>query len=147
MRRPTLTGQWRARLVGGAVIGAIGYVAAVLLDFEPQPAPYVVMVVIVLALAWLVLDTVDAPAARWVSGLPPAADRVDEATSDLRILTSHEQADVPSEALRTRLVALARSRDPDLAEELRHELGPATRLAPSDIDRVLTRIEEVRDRS
>lgn len=129
------------------MVGAIGYVAAVLLDFEPQPAAYVVMVVIVLSLAWLVLDTVDAPVAQWGSGLPPVSDRVDEATSDLRVLASHEQADVPSEALRNRLIALARSRDPDLAEELRHELDPAARLSPADTDRVLRRIEELRDRS
>ncbi|MCW2739096.1 hypothetical protein [Nocardioides sp.] len=147
MRRPTIARHWRTRVLGGALVGAIGFVAAVLLHFEPQPAAYVVMVVIVLSLAWLVLDTVDVPAAQWTSGLPPTGDRVDQATPDLRILTSHEQADVPSGALQQRLVALARARDPDLAETLHHEIDPARRLSPADIDRVLTRIEEVRDRS
>ena len=32
MRRPTLARQWRVRLLGGAVVGVVGYVAAVLLD-------------------------------------------------------------------------------------------------------------------
>ena len=147
MRRPRIAPLWRTRVVGGAVLGAIGYVAAVLLDFEPQPAAYVVMSVIVLCLAWLVLDTVDAPAARWSPGLPPSGDRVDQATSDLRVLASHEQADVPSEALRERLVALARARDPGLAATIEQELGGIQRLTPTDIDRILTRIEDVRDRS
>lgn len=147
MRRPSIARHWRTRLVGGALVGAFGWVAAVLLDFEPQPVAYVVMVVIVLSLAWLVLDTVDVPAARWHSGLMPAGDRVDEATSDLRILSSHEQADVPSEALRDRLVALARGRDPDLAATLEAELAGNRRLSPTDIDHILMRIEETRDRS
>jgi hypothetical protein len=147
MRRPSVPRHWRARLAGGALVGALGYVAAVLLDFEPRPAAYVVMVVIVLSLVWLVLDTVDVPAARWQSGLPRPGDRVDEATSDLRILTSHQQADVPSGALRERLVALARARDPDLAGALERELTGRQRLSAHDIDRILSRIEETRDRS
>lgn len=147
MRRPSVAPHWRTRLVGGALLGALGYVAAVLLDFEPQPAAYVVMVVIVLTMAWLVLDTVDVPAARWLSGLPPTVDRVDEATPDLRILTSHAQADVPSEALRERLVALARARDADLAGSLERELSGGQRLSPHDVDHILKRIEEARDPS
>ncbi len=137
--------MWRGRLLVGAVLGAIGYVSAVLLEFGPRPVPYAVMVAILLTLVWLVLDTVDAPAARWHPVLPHARDRVDEATSDLRILSSHVQASVPSEAVRERLVALARARDPDLAAALRHELDPVRRLSPAEIDRILTRIEEVRD--
>jgi hypothetical protein len=105
------------------------------------------MVVIVCTLAWLVLDTVDAPAAQWVPSLRPPGDRVDEATSDLRILSSHQQASVPSEAVRDRLVALARARDPALADALHDEIEPHHRLSPAEIDRILTRIEEARDRS
>jgi hypothetical protein len=132
--------------VGGALLAAIGYAAAVWLDFEPQPAAYVVMAVIVCSMAWLVLDTVDAPAAQWVPGLPTTGDRVDEATSDLRILSSHAQTRTPTPAVRDRLVALARVRDPVLAETLQHEIDPERRLSPAEIDRILTRIEESRDR-
>ena len=45
------------------------------------------------------------------------------------------------------LVALARARDPDLGDALWLELAGTRRLAPADIDRILTRIEDVRDRS
>jgi hypothetical protein len=145
VRRPTVSRAWRGRLLAGVVLGAAGYAAAVLLEFGPRPVPYVVMVAIVLTLVWLVLDTVDAPAAHWRPALPTAGDRADEATSDLRILTGHVQASVPSGALRERLVALARARDPDLAEALRDELDPVRRLSPAEIDRILTRIEEARD--
>jgi hypothetical protein len=142
-----VTAQWRTRVVGGALASVVGYVAAVLLDFEPQPVAYVVMSVVVLTLVWLVLDTVDVPVAGWRTGSAPTQDRVDEATSDLRILTSHQQASVPSGAVRERLVALARVTDPALADDLDHELEPARRLSPGEIDRILTRIEEARDRA
>lgn len=103
------------------------------------------MAAVVLALGWLVLDTVDAPAAEWVPRIQPAGDRVDEVSSDLRVLSSHQQAREPSEALCDRLVALARARDPALADDLHRELEPLRRLSPGEIDRILTRIEEVRD--
>ncbi len=147
MNVPTITRQWRLRLLGAVVLGVIGFVAALALDFDPQPAAYVVMVAIVSTTAWLVLDTIDASAARWLPSLRPTGDRVDEATSDLRLLTSHQQASVPSEALRDRVVALARARDPALADDLRHELTPVRRMSPAEVDRILTRIEETRDRS
>ena len=147
MRRPTVASHWRTRLLAGAVLGAVGYVVAVLLDFEPRPAAYVVMIAVVLTWAWLVLDTIDVPVPEWQHWLPSTGDRVDQATSDLRILVSHEQADVPSEALRDRLVALARGRDPDLAVMLELELAGVQRLSPADIDHILMRIEAVRDRT
>jgi hypothetical protein len=147
VRRPRLARHWRVRFLWAVVLGAIGYVSAVRLDWDPQPAAYVVMVVIVFSVVWLVLDTVDAPAALWLQSLPAAGDRVDEATSDLRILSSHVQASTPSPTVRDRLVALARARDPALAESIHHELEPVRRLSPAEIDRILTRIEEARDRS
>ena len=143
---------WLSR-VGGGVSSRVSWSAAagsslaVVLRFDPHPLAYVVMMTIVLTLLWLVLDTVDAPPAQWVPPLPPTADRVDEPTSDLRILSSHAQASVPSSAVRDRLVALARARDPDLAVALRRELDPVRRLSPAEIDRILTRIEETRDRT
>ena len=105
------------------------------------------MVAIIATIAWLVLDTIDAPAARWLPTVRPTGDRVDEATSDLRILSSHAQASAPSSSVRDRLVALARARDPVMAEDLHQELATVRRLSPAEIDRILTRIEEARDRS
>jgi hypothetical protein len=146
MRRIRLEPQWRRRLLAGAALGGGGFVAATWLEFEPQPLAYVLMVVILLAGVWLVLDTVNAPAAQWRSGPRGREDRVDEATSDLRILSSHQQATTPSPAVRDRLIGLARSRDPALAATLLDELDPDRRLTPAQIDRILTRIEEARDR-
>lgn len=137
---------WRSRILLGTLAALVGYGAAVLLRFDPQPGPYAVMAAVVLALGWLVLDTVDAPAAEWVPRIQPAGDRVDEVTSDLRVLSSHQHADHPSTALAERLVALARGRDPDLAAEIQRDLAGRDRIRPADIDTILTRIEESRDR-
>ena len=139
--------RWRGRVGGGIVLAAIGYALALWLDFDPQPMPYAVWAVVVLAMTYLVIDTVDAPVAHWQHPVAPRSDRVDEVTSDLRILSGHQQADHPSDALAQRLVALARTRDPDLASEVQDELAGVRRIPPAAIDRILTRIEESRDRS
>ncbi|UFN44146.1 hypothetical protein [Nocardioides okcheonensis] len=144
-RPARISPQWRGRLLGGVALAAVGFGAAALFDFGPRPVPYALWSLIALATAWLVLDSANVPLTSWRSGLPPPSDRVDQASSDLRILTGHRQASQPSEALRERLVALARARDPDLAEALRLELDPVRRLSPADVDRILTRIEEIRD--
>lgn len=147
MSRPLSWRGWRGRVGWVLGLGALGWVAAELLRFEPEPLPYVLLVAVVAALAWLVLDTTDTEPAQWAPPSPTRGDRVDEATSDLRVLTSHQQASSPSEAVRERLLALARGRDPALAERLHEELGgPARRLSPAEIDRILTRIEDVDDR-
>jgi hypothetical protein len=141
---------WRHRLLFALLLGAAAYVGADLLNWDPQPLPFAILVAVVVSLVWMLLDLVDDEPAHWVPVLPAVGDRVDVATSDLRILTSHQQASVPTEAVRDRLLALARGRDPDLADALRHELGgphePARRLPPAEIDRILTRIEDARGR-
>ena len=142
-----LFARWRGRVGGGVLLAGIGYAIAIWLDFDPQPLPYAVWAVVVLAMTYLVLDTVDAPVAHWQHPQPSRSDRVDEVTSDLRVLSSHQQADHPSDALAERLVALARGRDPGLATEIQHELAGVRRIGPADIDRILTRIEDSRDRS
>ena len=139
------TRTWRNRMVVFVLITAVGYIGAVLLKLGPQPVPFVVAMAVVLSVLWLVFDISDEDPTEWVPALPRTSDRVDEATSDLRILTSHQQASAPSEAVRDRLVALARARDPDLATTLHHELATVRRLSPAEIDEILTRIEEARD--
>ena len=141
------TRRWRNRLFIGVVISVASYFYAVLLKLGPQPVPFAVAVAVILSLVWLAFDLVDEEPVAWVPALPRTHDRVAEATSDLRILTSHQQASVPSEAVRDRLVALARPRDPELAETLSHELAAVRRLSPAEIDQILTRIEEARDRA
>jgi hypothetical protein len=138
----SLPDRLTGRVAKGVVLAGGGFAAAVLLDMEPQPLPYVVWSVVVLTTAYLVIDTLDVPTAEWQQG-PPPTDRVDEASSDLRVLSSHVQSDQPSDALAHRLVALARARDPDLGDTVRRELADSRRLSPADIDRILTRIEDV----
>jgi hypothetical protein len=138
----SLSDRLTGRVAKGVGLAGAGFVAAVLLDMDPQPLPYVVWSVVVLTTAYLVIDTLDAPAAEWLQG-PPPTDRVDEASADLRVLSSHVQSDQPSDAVAHRLVALARARDPDLGEAVRRELADTRRLSPADIDRILTRIEDV----
>lgn len=142
-----LSRRWPGRVGGGILLAALGYVLALWLDFDPQPLPFIVWAVVVLTMTYLVVDTVDTPAAHWQQPVPPRSDRVDEVTSDLRILSSHQQANDPSDALAQRLVALARGRNPDLAAEVQDELDGARRIPPATIDHILTRIEESRDRS
>ena len=132
----------KGRAAGGVALAGTGFAVAVWLDMEPQPLPYVVWSAVVLTTAYLVIDTLDVPAAEWQQG-PQPTDRVDEASSDLRVLSSHVQSDQPSDALAHRLVALARARDPDLGETVRRERADTRRLSPTDIDRILTRIEDV----
>ena len=139
--------RWRGRIGGGAALAAIGYALAIWLDFEPRPLPYVLWAIVLIAMTYLVLDTAEASPSHWQHPIPRRADRVDDVTSDLRILSSHQHADRPSEALADRLVDLARGRGgPDLADEVQHDLAGLARIRPADIDRILTRIEESRDR-
>ena len=142
-----LSGRWSGRVGGGLVLAAIGYLVALWLDFEPRPVPYAVWAVVVIAMTYLVIDTAEAPVSHWQHPIPRRSDRVDQVTSDLRVLSSHQHADHPSAALAERLVALARGRDPDLAAEIQRDLAGRDRIRPADIDTILTRIEESRDRS
>jgi len=141
---------WRRRLLLAVALSGAVYAGAAWLDWDPQPVPFVLLMAVVLSLVWMAFDIVDDEPAHWTPVLPRPGDRVDEVTSDLRLLTSHQQASVPSEAVRERLVALAEGRDPELADTLRRELGgphdPPRRLSPAEIDRILTRIEDARDR-
>ena len=139
--------RWGGRIGGAVVLAAIGYGIAVWLDFEPRPFPYAVWAAVVIAMTYLVIDTVEAPVSHWQHQVPHhRSDRVDEVTSDLRVLSSHQHADHPSAALAERLVTLAGGRDPDLAAEIQRDLAGRDRIRPADIDTILTRIEESRDR-
>ena len=142
-----LSKRWGGRVGGGVALAGIGYAIAVWLDFEPQPLPYVLWAVVAITTTYLVIDTADAPTSHWQHAVSTRSDRVDEVTSDLRVLSSHQQADHPSDALAQRLVGLARGRGgPGLAAEIEHELTDRGQITPADVDRILTRIEESRDR-
>lgn len=144
-----MTGRWTGRLLGAAALAAAGFGVLVLMDFGPRPVGWALLSAVGCALAWLVLDTVDAERPRWLPTLPPAADRVEESAPDQRVVDSHLVATEPGPALRDRLVALARARDPGLADPELAALAasPPRRLSPAEIDHYLTRIEELRDRA
>ena len=141
-------GAWRGRLVGAVLGTGVGYGITVLLDFGPRPLGWTLLSLLAFALAWLVLDTTDADRAQWYPTLPRRGDRVEESTPDQRLLESHAAADRPSGGLRDRLVSLARTRDPSLSDPVLAELAASEprRLAPTEIDHYLTRIEALRDR-
>lgn len=143
-----LTGRWLARLAAAVVLGAAGFGLLVLMDFGPRPLGWALLSLLGCALAWLVLDTLDAERPRWLPTLPPAEDRVEEAAPDQRVVANHLSASEPGPALRDRLVALARSRDPDLTDPELAALAaaPPRRLTAAEIDHYISRIEELRDR-
>ena len=148
MTSPLLRAWW-ARVVILALVVVVGQVVLTLLDFGPRPLGWALLATVVTALLWLLLDAAGSHAAGWDSSLPPFV-RPDpgEATAHSRALDSHLDSRDPGPALRDRLVALARSRDPDLADPVLRDLAqqPVRRLTPDDIDRYLTRIEALRER-
>ena len=91
MSRLRINRGWAVRLGGAVLIGVFGFVASVLLDLEPQPWAYAVMVLLACSAVWLLIDTVDTPPARWLPALPSHGDRNDEVSNDLRILSSTRQ--------------------------------------------------------
>ena len=140
---------WLGRLAGAAGLALVGYGVLVLMDFGPRPLAWALLTLLGCALAWLVIDTTDTERSVWYPTLPVPGDRVEETTTDHRILDNHAASSRTSPVLRDRLVALARSRDPALSDpELRALAAEQPRrLTPSEIDHYLTRIEALRDRT
>ena len=132
----------RALLLGGIVV--VGQVALTALDFGPRLGWWALLMTCVAAMVWLLLDANDARAADWGDGRPPQV-RPDagEDSAYTRLVHGHLDAGEPGPALRDRLVALARTRDPELRDPDLRELAqlPVRLLSPAEIDRYLTRIE------
>ncbi len=88
---------------------------------------------------WLLLDADETRPADWIDSRPPLV-RPDagEETSTARILASHPSPASRGPALRDRLVALARTRDPALTDpdlrDLAHQ--PVRRLSADEIDHI-----------
>ena len=155
-----MSGQGRPALLAVAAYAAT-YAVLWALDYEPHALPLLLL----LLLAWLVWrlvqEALDAPAAEWNTELegsfrPVAQDPV--LSGYLRLLQSHADTREAEPALRRRLLELgstrlearlgvpadARTSDERLGPEwaaLRRD--PGRRLSVAEIDRLLTRIEEL----
>lgn len=140
--------RWLPRLGALALVVAGGELSFSLIDSDPQLLEWALTATVVVVLLWLASDVFGVADARWDKPLAPYTrpDAADDSVHH-RVLTNHLAAREPSPALAERLLDLARSRDPDLTDPVLRSLAdqPTRRLTPTDIDRILTRIEEPRD--
>ena len=153
--------RWLRRLAGGVVAYVVLEVALVLAQTDPDPVRLALLVATCVGVLGLVLDALADGGAAWEVTLEQPSAR---AAGDPRLaryvsmLEAHRSARSPDSAVRDRLAALAdqvlrqrhgvRRDDPQAAGLLGSELtavldGAPRRLAPDEIDRYLTRIEEL----
>ena len=154
-------GRWLLRAVAGVVTFAVLEVVLVLADFDPDAVRLALLVATCIGVLGLVLDTLSESGPRWTVEVEhPSAREGGDARLSLyvNLLEAHLSARTDDSALRDRLGTLTDQvlrqrhglqRDDPLAEALiGPELGavisgPVRRLSPADIDRCLTRIEEL----
>lgn len=156
-----MTRRWWWR--GASSLLLLGAVAVVLrlLRIEPDPLRLTLGVLLVVAVGWLVADTLALDAPSWqVSGREAGWSAGGDArlTTHTRVLEDHLAARDPGPALRDRLAALAAQRlalhhGLSLADLRASELlgadvvdaltGPVRRLQRAEVDRCLSRIEEL----
>ena len=155
-----IRGPWR-RPVLALAAALVLYVGFLLLDFDPDPARLVLLVLVSLAAASLFADAFGSDEGSWgVESTRWAAQpgRDHAFAAYVRLIESHLTVDVPDGVLRDRLAEVADRRleqrysmrlgDPradDLigAELMGIILGPPRRLSRTEIDRCVTRIEEL----
>jgi hypothetical protein len=153
--------RWWRRLAGGLVAFAVLEVALVLAETDPDAVRLALLVAICVCVLGLVFDALAEVSPSWevVVERPSGRDTGDPRLGRyVNLLEAHLSARSRDPALRDRLGVLAdqvlRQRygvprdDPRAAELLGPDLtdvltGPARRLAPAEIDRCLTRIEEL----
>lgn len=141
--------RWWPRLALLLLVLVVAQVTTSLMDFEPRPVLLALLVTLAVAALWLLVDALDAGQARWRErGERPGVPRPEPAAY-ARLVADHLAADSPGPALRERLLALARARDPDLRDDDLRRLrdAPPERLTLREIDHYLTRIEDLRDHS
>jgi hypothetical protein len=153
--------RWWRRLAAGLATFAVLEVVLVLVDMQPDAVRVGLLVAICVAVLGLVLDALSDGAVSWdIEVERPSVREAGDArlTRYVQLLEAHEAARAPDPALRDRLGGLVdrvlaqrhglRREDPRAAELLGPELtavldGPPRRLPPAEIDRCLTRIEEL----
>jgi len=146
----------------GAVVAFVGlYVPLALLGSDPDPIRLALLIGTCVALLGLMFDALGGGEPSWTVEVdrPSARETGDpRLVRNVALLESHRSARLPDHALRDRLLVLTdevlrqryglRRDDPAAAAMLGPELaavltGPARRLEPAEIDRCLTRIEEL----
>lgn len=139
----------------------VAYAVTARLRWDPEPVRLALVIGLLLALIELLVSALDAAGPSWkVDSVIPAGQpgRDAQFSTYLRILEGHLTSKTPDGALRDRLAALAdrrlvqhqgvRREDPRAAPLLGPELvrdldGPPRRLSLGEIERYLTRIEEL----
>lgn len=142
-----MSGRWRGRIALTALVVAGGWLATWAMDFEPRPVLWVLLATLGCAVVWLVLDATDTGAAEWSPPPLPVEDRIEPTTPERRVVDNHLASSHPGPALAERLLALARARDPELADPDLRALAddPHRRLRSEEISRIIARIENLRE--
>jgi hypothetical protein len=153
--------RWLVRAAAGVVTFTILEVVLVLADLDPDAVRLALLVATCVGVLGLVLDTLSDGGPRWTVDVehPSAREGGDPRLSlYVNLLEAHLSARADDSALRDRLATLTDQvllqrhglhRDDPRAEALIGPdlgavvSGPARRLSPADIDRCLTRIEEL----
>ena len=148
-------------MIGAVVAFGVLYPILVFFDADPEPIRLALLVGTCVALFGLTFDALGAEEPSWDVEVdrPSVRETGDpRLVRNVALLESHRSARLPDHALRDRLAVLTdevlrqryglRRDDPAAEQLLGPELtdvltGPARRLEPAEIDRCLTRIEEL----
>ena len=159
---PATTGRrWWRRAAAGVVVFAVLEVVLLLADAGPDAVRLALLVATCVGVLGLVLDTLSDGSPTWAVEVerPSVREGGDPRLSRyVNLIEAHLSARTDDSALRDRLATLTdqvlrqryavRRDDPRAEELIGPELaavisGPVRRLSPADIDRCLTRIEEL----
>lgn len=139
--------EWRGRIALTLLVVAGGWLVTWAMDFEPRPVLWVLLATLACAVVWLVVDATDTGPAEWSPPPLPTEDRHEPTTPERRVVDSHLTSSDPGPALVERLLALARARDPEMADADLRALAadPRRRLRSEEISRIIARIENLRE--
>jgi hypothetical protein len=153
--------RWWRRVLTLAALVVLLYVVLVLTDFQPRPVPLVLLCLVAAAMAWTVFEVLEDDSLTWdipIESTTWERARDPRYATYVRLIESNLTARTPDRAVQDRLAQIAdrtlRLRHglgradpaahellgPDLAEVLD---GPARRLPLTELDRCLTKIEEL----
>ena len=155
-----MTSNWTVRLGVLAVVVVGLYVLLSIFDYDPHPVRLALLTTVAMAAVWLTSDVLVDAGAAWnvYSDQPVSEGQLDPRLATyLRTLEGHLTSSTADTALRDRLAVLADRRlakrglrrgDAEARDLLGPDLsaildGPPRRMAVSEINRHVTRIEEL----